>query len=450
MAVVSVVKLSELEGTKRMDAEYYQPEYMNLISRIKNLQQVIPLRNLIREIISGSYIDKYVEKGVLYLRVNNLTENGFDFSDVKFVDVEHSKIPQKIRVNENDLVFGRTGTIGIAHVVPKELDGAVMSQHITKIVPKFTNDRFYLMAYLNTKFARLQAQRVSLGSMQVELTLEGTRNLLVFYPHSLMREEINLLISQFYESNKRSQEFYAQAQSLFLSELGLQNFKADEKLSYEVSLSETSIAHRIDAEYFSPKYNEVIEKINKKAELKTLKEFIISVRKGVEVGAEKYQEEGIPFIRVSNLSINGFINKDQKYIAEEDYQLLKDRFEPGKGEILLTKDATPGISYFVKEPIKGIISSGILRLKVKDIDPEYLCLCINSVIGKSQVERDCGGSVITHWKLNQIENLLIPILSPETQRRIAELVRESHEARKKAKELLEEGKKRIEKEIMCR
>ena len=114
-----------------------------------------------------------------------------------------------------------------------------------------------------------------------------------------------------------------------------------------------------------------------------------------------------------------------------------------------TKDATPGITYVVKEPVEGIISSGILKLKINDneIKKEYLALCINSLVGRMQIERDGGGSVITHWKPEQIKRLKIPILPPETQQKIASIVQQSHEARKKAKELLEEAKMKVEEAI---
>ncbi len=61
-----------------------------------------------------------------------------------------------------------------------------------------------------------------------------------------------------------------------------------------------------------------------------------------------------------------------------------------------------------------------------------------------QVERDAGGSIIIHWKPEQIKNLLIPILPKPTQQKIADLVRKSHESRKKAKELLEGAKQKVE------
>jgi type I restriction enzyme S subunit len=80
----------------------------------------------------------------------------------------------------------------------------------------------------------------------------------------------------------------------------------------------------------------------------------------------------------------------------------------------------------------------------REINKEYLALCINSFIGKMQIERDYGGSVIFHWKPEQIKKLKIPLLPFSTQQKIASLIQKSHEARKKGKELLNAAKKAVE------
>jgi restriction endonuclease S subunit len=174
---------------------------------------------------------------------------------------------------------------------------------------------------------------------------------------------------------------------------------------------------------------------------------IATVKKGFEPGAEAYQEEGKLFIRVSSISKDGITDKDQKYLKNELYEKLKKDYQPKIGEILLTKDASPGMAYVVKEPIEveGLISGGVLRIKPKEnIEPEYLALVINSIVGQLQVERDAGGSIIVHWKPDQVKEMQIPILPKLVQQKIAELVQKSHEARKKAKELLEEAKHKVE------
>jgi restriction endonuclease S subunit len=144
-------------------------------------------------------------------------------------------------------------------------------------------------------------------------------------------------------------------------------------------------------------------------------------------------------LRVSNLSKLGINTDNQQFLSEALYVTLKTH-QPKKGEILLSKDATPGIAYYLKDaPGKMIPSGGILRLLVKDAEqvcPEYLTLVLNSVIVQKQIERDAGGSIINHWLVDQVKNTLIPILSVSVQKQIAEKVNRSFCEREQSKHLL--------------
>ncbi|MBI2050205.1 MAG: hypothetical protein HYT31_00185 [Parcubacteria group bacterium] len=46
-----------------------------------------------------------------------------------------------------------------------------------------------------------------------------------------------------------------------------------------------------------------------------------------------------------------------------------------------------------------------------------------------------------------LKSVLVPVLPKSTQQKIADLVRQSHEARKKAKDLLDEAKRTVERLI---
>ena len=168
------------------------------------------------------------------------------------------------------------------------------------------------------------------------------------------------------------------------------------------------------------------------------------MKKCVEVGSREYLDEGIPFVRVSNL--NPFEITEEKYISEKLYAEVK-QHQPREGEILFSKDATPGIAYYLREqPGKMIASGGILRLKRKTdkINDEYLMLVLNSILTKEQVKRDVGGSVILHWRPDQVKETLIPILSEDKQIQIQRKITESFNLRKQSKHLLECAKRAVE------
>jgi type I restriction enzyme S subunit len=453
MAVFNVIKLSELEGEKRLDAEYYKPE-LRFITEILKKREIIEIGK-VADVVDGPFgsslhAENYVEKGIPFLRVHNVTKEGLlNLSDLVFIREEDHERLKSSEALPGDVIITKTGWVGFATVITDDIKKCNYRADLAKIRLRTTTrlDPYFVSMFLNSKYGRLQTKRLMSGARGDRILATNIKKIVIPYLNDKFQKEIMHIYTLAIEQYKTSITLYSQAESLLLEELGLKDFKPKYEKTYTAKLSYAFSAHRIDAEYFQPAYEEVIEKLRENnIELQPLRKFILSIQKGIEPGSEKYQDEGKSFIRVSNLSKYGFTDRDQKYLSEELYMQLRETYEPKQGDFLLTKDATPGIAYVVKEQIEGIISSGILRLQINEneIDKEYLALCINSIIGKMQVERDCGGSVILHWKPEQVKRLQIPLLSFSIQQEIASLVQQSHEARKEAKELLEVAKKAVE------
>ncbi len=450
MAIMNVIKLSELEGARRIDAEYYNPEYSIIKEKIFK-KNFVYFKNLVKDIIHPTEIKREYEeneenKDYLFLLAQNIKPLILDLSEKKFISKEKVKLILKNIINKGDILFVRSGNVGDIFIYTGEPKKVIASADLLVAKVKFDYP-YYICVFLNTTLGQKILLRGIYSGLQPHIAPNYIKTIPIPILSIEIMSEIEKKFLEAQELLKDSQICYTQAENLLLEKLGLIDFKPNYKKTYTAKLFDTLSSHRIDAEYFQPAYEEVVEKIREKnIEMKQLKDFILNIQKGIEVGSENYKEEGKPFIRVSNLSINGFIDRDQKYISEELYEQLREVYEPKQSDFLLTKDATPGIAYVIKEQIEGVISSGILKLQIneKEINKEYLALCINSLIGKMQVERDSGGSVILHWKPEQVKRLKIPILPLSTQQKIASLVQQSHEARKKAKELLEIAKRAIE------
>jgi restriction endonuclease S subunit len=464
----SIVNVSELEGELRIDAEYYEPFYLRIEEKIKKKNW--GFLNNGKFFIKRGTQPEYSKDETNYYALNSvcILDGDIDFSNSRYVSEEFYLNNTDSSFWFKDVLVNSTGvgTLGRVAIIWDKNKKGIVDPHITRI--RVIKNNLLLPEYI------FQFLRSLYGQFQIERLYHGSSGQIEIYPYDFMlikipilsgaiQDQIEKLVLKAYEERGKTENLYKQAENTLLEELGLKDWKPkikrvvvggkeyieEENISIR-NLSEAIEADRIDAEYFQPAYDEIITTLKEKVELKPLEKFIPDIQKdiqkGVEVGSDNYIEEGKPFIRVSNLSISGLTDRDQKYISEELYQQLKPTYGPKEGDFLLTKDATLGIAYVVKEPIEGIISSGILKLKINEneIDKEYLALCINSLVGKMQVERDGGGSVIIHWKPEQIKRLSIPILLSETQQKIASLVQQSHESRKKSKELLEVAKKAVE------
>lgn len=445
MVSFSIIKKSQLEGALRLDAEYYQPEYLKTRSLLLKPGSVL-LRDIATITTGPAYSSEEIggEFGLPLARIGDVVNKIEIDNWLKLSNKEFEKFHSK-KIKNLDIILSMTGDppdVGKCNLISvSERQVVAFNQRVAKITSKI--NPYYLFAYLNTEIVRLQSERNALGIRQRNLGIDDLKNTLVYVAREEDQKKIGGLIVNYLSELENSKFLYSQAESLLLEKLGLKNFTIEEDLYSVVNFSNIKSANRMDAEYFQPKYEKLISRVREQNG-KLLGD-LVSTKKGIEPGAEEYQEEGKLFIRVSSLSKQGIIDKDQKYLSDELYQKLRKDFEPKVGEILLTKDATPGIACVLKEPVEGIIAGGILRLKTKiDIEAEYLTLVINSIIGQAQADRDAGGSVIAHWKPEQIKDILIPVLPKPTQQKIADLVKKSHEARKKAKWLLEEAKQKVE------
>ena len=71
-------------------------------------------------------------------------------------------------------------------------------------------------------------------------------------------------------------------------------------------------------------------------------------------------------------------------------------------------------------------------------------LVLNSIPTREQVNRDVGGSLILHWRPDQVKATVIPILPEEKQIQIQQKVIESFNLRKQSRHLLECAKRAVE------
>ncbi|MEG2067566.1 MAG: restriction endonuclease subunit S [Tannerellaceae bacterium] len=231
-----------------------------------------------------------------------------------------------------------------------------------------------------------------------------------------------------------------------LEELGILEQSAKEEKTVRAckKLSESFLASgRLDAEYYQPKYDALFSRL-KSFPTSTIGE-LAHIQKSIEPGSEAYEEEGIPFIRVSDLSKFG-LSETSIHLDNDIYQEV---LKPKKDTILLSKDGSVGIAYKVENDLDVITSGAILHLSIagESVLPDYLTLVLNSCMVGLQAQRDAGGSIIQHWKPSEIEDVIIPILPKNIQEDLSQKVQKSFALRKESLNLLEEAKTIVERTI---
>lgn len=446
MAVFSRIYFTQLERAKRIDSEYYQPKYLSLVELHKR-GQWLPIRKYLDLCEYGISI-KMNENGEGYkiFRMDDL-KNGFAFdNEMKFAPID-SETFEKFRLKPDDILFNRVNSeefVGRTGIF-KLTGNYVFASYLVRLRTNSGMSPDALNLFLNCKYGVLSIRRLSRRAVnQANVNAQELQSIPMPRFSSAFQEILASASNKSWTLYAESESLYKKAEQLLLSELGLQNWKPARALTFVGSYSQVAKAGRMDAEYFHPKFQEMLDRIPSQVKFDRLGR-LTTYTKGFEVGSEAYTDTGIPFWRVSNLSKHGLDESNANFISQEVYESLRQNYEPQQGEILLSKDATPGLAYYLEHPIQGIISSGILRLTITDsIPPHYLELVLNSLFVQMQIEQDAGGSIIKHWKPSEVRKTLIPRLPDDKEKEIASLVQQSHASRREAKALFEKAKRAVE------
>lgn len=125
-----------------------------------------------------------------------------------------------------------------------------------------------------------------------------------------------------------------------------------------------------------------------------------------------YVNTGIPFYSVENVSANDFINV--KYITEEEHNRLIKRCKPERGDILLTRIGTLGITKKISWDVNASIYVSLALLKIKtNISSDYLFeysksnFFVKGILSRSLLNA-------TPQKINMGEIGDVPIILPPT------------------------------------
>ena len=415
MARISIVKLSEIEEVKRFDAGRYRTSFLKLEKDLKKITIIRKLGYLVEEPVRTGFTprdrDIYQDDiRIHFLKTDNLREGVINFENSDFLPARSLSESDYLKFKNVTVTISGADydVIGRAAIFLDYYPPSVTNQNIAVIkTDENLLNPFYLTIFLNSKYGREQLWMLSRQTGQFNLNCREVEELLIPLLDADFQQEIETLVKSSFDLIEKTKSLYAQAEKLLFEKLGLEGFQEKYELSYTTNLSKVFGVHRIDAEYFKTTYDSFMGCLKEHSEIAKLQEFIL------------------------------------------DFQKPKTLYEPKVGDFLLTKDVMPGTAYVVKEPVEGIAAGNILILKINEnkINKEYLALCINSIIGNLQMEREGGESVITHWRPEQIKNLQVPILYREVQEEISSLIKRSHETKQRARELWEETKRKVEKTI---
>lgn len=440
------IKLSEVKTDNqffRVDGEFFQKDFID-VNRFLSSKKYDYVKNLISLLTDGKHggVD-FTNEGVLFLRNTNVKAGVIDLNDKRYISHEESAETLRAELTEGDILLTTIGSIiGESVVIPKGFPKATINQNLVKLVPKNKIYSEYLSTFFNSKYGVNQIYRFAAGNIWLLLNYPNLREVKVPLQSDAFYLEVKRIINKRYELLNNADDKYNSAQEKLLFSFNLLDWSPSQEGKSIKSFSKSfAISGRLDAEYYQPKFDELIEVIEKVKHKPLVS--IASFKKSIEPGSDAYQTEGIPFIRVSDISKFG-LSEPEIHLEGEIYN--DETLKPKKDTILLSKDGSVGIAYKVEQDLDVITSSALLHLTItdKEVLPDYLTLVLNSKLTQMQAERDAGGSIIQHWRPDEIKQVLIPILPMDTQKELVKQIQQSFKLRQESSKLIDIAKQAVE------
>lgn len=440
---ISIVHKSKLERTARVDAEYYRADFISLME-VLTQKGITKLTDLCK-VSDGNHmsIAKYFvndSSGVPYFRGQDIS--GFFIENITPVcipeETYHEPWMKRSHFQPNDILLTIVGTIGSISLVTEQIQKATGSCKIAILRSKRICSK-YLSAFLLSKYGQQQLKRNIRGAVQTGLILEDFDQLLVYEASTNFQKIIQSLISKAILINRQSKQLYRQAEQHLLSELGLADWQPTHQPTFVRNFSDFLQADRLDAEYFQPKYQTIIEYFSNNHSIERIGQWG-KVLKGRSV---QYLDEGkgIPVIRSGDLIDLDNEENFKQAIPDQQFFYLQ------KGDICISSigfGSIGKIQVFDKNGQYATVSE-VTVIRQQRVNPYYLQLFLQSVVGQLQIERWITGATgQLHLYPRDVEKIIVPILLQEKQKEFEKMVMKSRQTKKRAKQLLDIAKRGVE------
>ena len=258
-----------------------------------------------------------------------------------------------------------------------------------------------------------------------------------------------------FDTNNRPDADYFPNASWHYREFRAKNKEAfDDENYYVIKRNDGEL---LSVNFYKPKYLKLLKRIKKEKYLKL--EDILKKEKyaivdgpfGTQLHVTDYKTEGIAVLRVKNIGINEFINKDLVYISKDKHkELLRSRVH--KGDIIIAKTgATFGKACLFPDDLltEANITASCCKISVdpNKANPYFIAELINSPVVHSQLERYSEKAAQPGFNMIELRKIIIPDISIEKQNKIAESIHNRKDLIKKLELQINSESNMIKEEI---
>lgn len=375
----------------------------------------------VTEICLGlTHTPKYVDEGVPFLSVKDISSGYIDFSNTKFITREEfESLPNGAKPKKGDVLFARVGTLGCPSIVDTDTEfGTFVSLGYFRPDNKLVLNTYLRYWMFSPLFWKQVEQNVQ-GSTLKNLNTGWLKDFKIPIPSIDEQQRIVGILDEAFENIEKAKQNTLQ---------NLNNAK----------------------ELFEIESNNIFEQLLNKYEPIKMSEIVNLITKGASPKWQgfEYCEKGkdsILFITSENVGKEELILENKKYL-NKSFNAKQQRSILEKGDILTNiVGASIGRTTIFDIDELCNINQAVCLIRLKDKKQnKYVTKYMNSncaIKSMTGMIKDCARANVS---LTNIADLYVPLPIPEEQQKIVQQLDELQEQTKKLEQIYEQKHKDLD------
>lgn len=378
-------------------------------------------------------------------RMNEIHDMLCDLDVDKYADITQTDY-NKFALKDGDVLFNRTNSfewVGRTGIYYQNDDiQRTFASYLVRLNPKDGILPEYLCTYLSCKYGEWDVKRRARQSInQTNVNPEEVKEIEIPILDINVQQKIRSCFTQANSLRILSQKAYSEAELILHNELGVNSIAVTDVNVSQKRFSDFVNSGRLDAEYYQPKYDEIVDKIfqcqyghDKIGNL-----YILRDKNFLPDDNSRYK-----YIELSDIGVNGEISG---CIYEYGSSLpSRARRIVHTGDIIISsiEGSLQSCAIITEEYDGALCSTGFYVLSPRRINSETSLVLFKSTPIQALLKHACSGTILTAINKNEFTTISLPVINKDIQNKIADIIQQSTILRSESKHLLKLAKTAVE------
>lgn len=439
----SEILFSQIDLGDRFDSDYYTKNYLHISDQMSKVptEKLGKLATTVASAFYPAATQLYSEGDTAFARCVDCVSYPVITKDQ---DSKFEKIPYAFGkenkgisfIKAEDIIITKVGTPCYASILT-DYSEIALSRTVMGLTGIHSVDPYYLTVFLRCKYGFDQLFRQRELTIQYQLTLPRVKAVDVYLANDMLQIKVMKLCKKSKEFQQKSNEAYQMAEQILRNIVDYPDDTALGTYSIKKINESFAISGRLDAEYYQPKYEAIVKKLN-------TRETVLSLCNLHDKNYNPDAKQTYQYIELADVGQSGDISDVDIQYGSDLPMRARRIVKSGQVIVPSVEGSLQSCALITDEYDGALCSTGFYVLDSDCINSETLLVLFKSEPIQALMKQRCSGTILTAISKDELLSMPLPMIDGDIQKEIAVKVQEAFTLRKQSKQLLEYAKQAVE------